>query len=154
MAVRVKKCPWEHMWIASKGVRNVRSMAQTGMAPSPLACSQHAVGSMGGCGRAAAPQRARCLARWRGEPPDVARRATRPTDCGTSPNESLITSGGETSCHTTRTKNVWMTALCRRFAHFSPNLLKSLDRGFAKSATSLLQVVDLEGIMKMTEPRA
>ena len=26
----------------------------------------------------------------------------------------------------------------RRFAHFSPNLLKSLDRGFAKSALSLL----------------
>jgi hypothetical protein len=32
----------------------------------------------------------------------------------------------------------------RRFAHFSPNLLKSLDRGFEKLASSLL--TDYEGI--------
>jgi hypothetical protein len=41
----------------------------------------------------------------------------------------------------------------RRFAHFPPNLLKSLDRGFAKSVSSPLQSIEYKGLMEMTEPR-
>ena len=41
----------------------------------------------------------------------------------------------------------------RRFAHFSPSLLKSFDRGFAKSATSPLYFIDFKGLARMTEPR-
>ena len=41
----------------------------------------------------------------------------------------------------------------RRFAHFPPNLLKSLDRGFAKLASSPLQIIEHKGLIEMTEPR-
>src|SRR5713101_2356373 len=41
----------------------------------------------------------------------------------------------------------------RRFAHFSPNLLKSLDRVFSKSVSSPVQFIDFKGLTKMTEPR-
>jgi hypothetical protein len=39
-----------------------------------------------------------------------------------------------------------------RFAHFPSNLLKSLDRGVAKSVVLALQIIDFKGITKMTEP--
>ena len=41
----------------------------------------------------------------------------------------------------------------RRFGHFFPNLLKSLDRTFEKSVVHPLQLIDFKGLMKMTEPR-
>ena len=41
----------------------------------------------------------------------------------------------------------------RRFAHFSPNLLKTLDRDFAKLATSTSQSIEYKGLIEMTEPR-
>ena len=40
----------------------------------------------------------------------------------------------------------------RRFAHFPSKLLKSLDRGFAKSVMRSLQPIDFRGLIKMTEP--
>jgi hypothetical protein len=40
----------------------------------------------------------------------------------------------------------------RRFAHFSPNLLKSLDFCFAKSIIRKLQSIDFKGLIKMIEP--
>jgi hypothetical protein len=40
----------------------------------------------------------------------------------------------------------------RRFAHFSPNLLKSLEPSFAKLASRPLQSIDFKWLRKMTEP--
>jgi hypothetical protein len=42
---------------------------------------------------------------------------------------------------------------CPRFAHFSPNLLKSLDGSFAKLVTYPRQFIDFKGLKKMAEPR-
>jgi hypothetical protein len=39
-----------------------------------------------------------------------------------------------------------------RFAHFSPNLLKSLDGSFAKLVTDPRQFIDFKGLKKMVEP--
>lgn len=39
-----------------------------------------------------------------------------------------------------------------RFGHFPPNLLNSLDGGFAKLVASPLQFIDFKGLKKMTEP--
>lgn len=41
----------------------------------------------------------------------------------------------------------------RRFGHFSPNLLKTLDRGFAKSAPNPLQSIEYKGPIEMTGPK-
>jgi hypothetical protein len=41
----------------------------------------------------------------------------------------------------------------RRFAHFSPNPLKLLDRGFKELATSPLELIEYKGLIKMAEPR-
>jgi hypothetical protein len=39
-----------------------------------------------------------------------------------------------------------------RFGHFPPNLLNSLDGGFAKLVASPLQFIDFKGLKKMTDP--
>jgi len=41
----------------------------------------------------------------------------------------------------------------RRFAHFPPNLLKTLDGGFAKSTPSSSQFIEYKGLIEITEPR-
>ena len=41
----------------------------------------------------------------------------------------------------------------RRFAHFSPNLLKSLDRGFEKLVSGPLEFIEYKGLREMAEPR-
>jgi len=47
-----------------------------------------------------------------------------------------------------------ITTLHRRFAHFPSNLLKSLDRGFAKSASSPPHIIEHKVFIEMTEPGA
>ena len=41
----------------------------------------------------------------------------------------------------------------RRFAHFFPNLLKSLDPSFAKSVVGSFQFIEYKGLIEMAEPR-
>jgi hypothetical protein len=41
----------------------------------------------------------------------------------------------------------------RRFAHFSPNLLKLLDRGFENLTSNPLEPIEYKGLIEMAEPR-
>jgi hypothetical protein len=41
----------------------------------------------------------------------------------------------------------------RRFAHFPPNLLKSLARAFENLASIPLEFIEYKGLMEMAEPR-
>jgi hypothetical protein len=42
----------------------------------------------------------------------------------------------------------------RRFAHFPPNLLKSLDRAFENLVSIPLESIEYKGLIEMAEPRA
>jgi hypothetical protein len=42
----------------------------------------------------------------------------------------------------------------RRFAHFPPNLLKSLDTAFEKLVSCPLEFIEYKGLIEMAEPRA